>query len=118
MAEKKGNSVATLSIEPPEGVNDNFTTDEFPEYNKISKDDDNDVAEKISSGTEWSHLVETGSRFWDVVPMSNPGVSSENWHTIMVQNHYKFDSTITPLSPREWHLVRDKNQLEYSSPMK
>ena len=100
IADNQEKAVATLLIEPPEELNDNFTTDQFTEDKETSKYNDDEVTEKISNGAEWSHLVETGSPFWDVIPISNPGVSSENWHTIMVQNHYKFDSTITPLSPR------------------
>ena len=94
----------------------NFTTDQFSEDKETSKDNDDDFAEKISNGAELSHLVETSSPFWDVIPISNPGVSSENWHTIMVQNHYKFDSTITPFSPREWHLVRNKKTIRVQFP--
>ena len=71
----------------------------------------NIIEEKISNDAEWSHLLETGSQFWDVIPISDAGVSYEKWHTIMVQNHYKFDSTITPFSPREWHLVRNKKTI-------
>ena len=116
MANNQENAVATLLIEPPEELNDNITTDQILEDNETSKDNDDEVAEKISNGAQWSHLVETGSPFWDVIPISNPGVSSENWHTIMVQNHYKFDITITPLSPREWHLVRNKKSIRVQFP--
>ena len=116
MADNQENAVATLLIEPPEELNDNITTDQFSEDNETSKNNDDEVAEKISNGAERSHLVETGSPFWDVIPISNPGVSSENWHTIMVQNHYKFDSTITPLSPREWHLLRNKKSIRVQFP--
>ena len=78
MADNQEKAVATLLIEPPEELNDNITTDQFSEDNKTTKDNDDEVAEKISNGVEWSHLVETGNPFWDVIPISNPGVSSEN----------------------------------------
>jgi len=116
MAENQEKAVATLIIEPPEELNENITTDQISKDNKTSKDSDDEVAKIISNGTEWSHLMETGSPFWDVIPINNPGVSSENWHTIMVQNHYKFDSTITPLSPREWHLSRNKKTIRVQFP--
>ncbi|GIT71541.1 MAG: hypothetical protein Ct9H300mP28_13550 [Pseudomonadota bacterium] len=118
MTDNQDNAVATLLIVPPEELNDNITTDQFSEDNVTSKDNDDEVAEKLSDGAEWSHLVETGSPFWDVIPISNSGISSENWHTIMVQNHYKFDSTITPLSPENGISLEIKNQLDYSSLMK
>ena len=86
MTDNQDNAVATLLIVPPEELNDNITTDQFSEDNVTSKDNDDAVAEKLSDGAEWSHLVETDSPFWDVIPISNPGVSSEKWHTIMVQN--------------------------------
>ena len=70
MAENQENAVATLLIEPPEELNDNITTDQFSEDNETSKDNDNEVVEKVSNGAEWSHLVETGSPFWDVIPIS------------------------------------------------
>ena len=53
----------------------------------------------ISEDTEFSHLVETESPFWNVYPMSSPGVSAKNWHTILIQNRSKIDYTITPLAP-------------------
>ena len=118
MSENQENALATLLIKTPEELNDNITTDQFSEEDNISKDNDNSTEEKISNDSEWSHLLETGSQFCEVIPISDAGVSSEKWHTIMVQNHYKFDSTITPFSPREWHLVRNKKQLEFSFPMK
>ena len=110
------NAVATLLIESPEKLNDNITSGKFSEVNETSKDNNYKVVGKISNGVEWSHLVETDSPFWDVIPISKPGVSSKKWHTIFVQNHYKFDSTITPLSPREWHLVRNKKSIRVQFP--
>ncbi len=65
----------------------------------------------ISEDTEYSHLVETENTFWNVFPISSVGVSAENWHTILVQNHLKIDYTITPLAPRNWHLVRSNNAI-------
>jgi len=116
IADNQGNAIATLLIEPSKELNDNITSYQFSEDNNTSKDNDDEVAEKISNDEEWSHLVETGSPFWDVIPISNPGISSEKWHTIMVQNHNKFDSTITPLSHREWHLLRNKKSIRVQFP--
>lgn len=116
MAEHQENVIATLIIEPQEEFNDNDTADQFAEDNGTFNENDDEVAERDSKGTEWSHLVETNSPFWDVIPINNPGLSSENWHTIMVQNHNKFDSTITPLSPREWHLVSKKTSIRVQFP--
>ena len=116
MADNQENTLATLLINTPEELNDNITTDQFTEEDNILKNNDNSVDEKISNDAEWSHLLESGSQYWDVMPISDPGVSSEKWHTIMVQNHYKFDSTITPFSPREWHLVRNKKTIRVQFP--
>ncbi len=65
----------------------------------------------ISEDTEFSHLVETDNPFWNVFPISSPGVSAKNWHTILIQNRSKIDYTITPLAPRDWHLVRKNNSI-------
>ena len=111
MANNHENAVATVLIGPTEELNDQLSEDE----NNLKVVDDY-VTEKISNAAEWSHLVETESPFWDVMPISTPGLSSEYWHTIMVQNHYKFDSTITPLSPREWYLVRNKKSIKVQFP--
>ncbi len=116
MANNHENAVATLLIGPAEELNDNFTTDQFSEDDYNSKVNDDYFTDKISNVAELSHLVETESPFWDVMPISTPGLSSENWHTIMVQNHYKYDSTITPLSPREWHLVKNKKSIKVQFP--
>ncbi len=116
MADNHENALASLLINTPEELNDNITTDQFTEEDNILKNNDNSVDEKISNDAEWSHLLESGSQYWDVMPISYPGVSSEKWHTIMVQNHYKFDSTITPFSPREWHLVRNKKTIRVQFP--
>ena len=70
IADNQGNAIATLLIEPPKELNDNITSYQFSEDNNTSKDNDDEVAEKISNGAEWSHLVETGSPFWDVIPIS------------------------------------------------
>ncbi len=116
MNDNRENATATLLIENPEELNNNFRSDQLLEDNYTSNDNFDDVEEKISNGAELSHLSETESPFWDVIPINKPGVSFENWHTIMVQNHYKFDSTITPLSPREWHLVRNKKSIRVQFP--
>ena len=113
---KSKNTVATLLIGNQEELNDNITTKQFAKDNETSKDNNNDVAKIISNSPEWSHLVETSSPFWDVIPINKPGISSDYWHTIMVQNHYKYDSTITPLTPREWHLVRNKKSIRVQFP--
>ena len=65
----------------------------------------------ISEDTEFSHLVETENPYWEVFPINSPGVSAENWHTILVQNRFKIDYTITPLAPRDWHLIRKNNSI-------
>ena len=116
MSDNQENAIATLLIEPQEELNDNITTDQFSEDNVTSKNNSYNVEGNITNSEELSHLLETGSPFWDVIPISDPGVSSENWHTIMVQNYYKFDSTISPISPREWHLVRNKKSIRVQFP--
>ena len=68
MADHQENAVATLVIGPPEELNDNDTADQFSEDNGTLKDNDDEVAEKISNGAEWSHLVETDSPFLAPVP--------------------------------------------------
>ena len=54
IAENQRNAVATLLIEPPEELNDNITTDQFSKDNETSKDNDDEVAEKVSNVTELS----------------------------------------------------------------
>jgi len=104
------NVVGSLEIESPEVTDDNTTiaesTEEAPE-SKLAEAGTVDIPE----GTELSHLVETDTPFWNVFPISSAGVSAVNWHTILVQNRFKIDYTITPQAPREWHLVRINNSI-------
>ncbi|MBL4824887.1 MAG: hypothetical protein JKY07_06570, partial [SAR324 cluster bacterium] len=104
------NVVGSLEIESPEVTDDNTTiaesTEEAPE-SKLAVAGTVDIPE----GTELSHLVETDTPFWNVFPISSAGVSAVNWHTILVQNRFKIDYTITPHAPREWHLVRINNSI-------
>ena len=113
MAVQQENVVASLEIEAPE---------EKEKKNELTEKVVGESAEPetepgafgtadISADTEFSHLVETVSPFWNVFPISSEGVSAENWHTILVQNLLKIDYTITPLAPRDWHLVRSNNEI-------
>ena len=105
------NIVATLEI-------DSSTSTE-EDSNNLSQISENSTEPKpgaigtadISEDTEFSHLVETDRPFWQVFPISSPGVSAENWHTILVQNRFKIDYTITPLAPRDWHLIRKNKSI-------
>ena len=92
------------------------------ESDKLTRDPDSEIlgpepqpgaigTADISEDAEFSHLIEISKPFWKVSPISEPGVSAKYWHTILVQNRFKFDYTITPLSQREWHLVRINNSI-------
>lgn len=116
MSDHQENVVGTLEIEPPEELTYNVTADQFPENDAPESKPEKEGTAEIPLDAELSHLVETSSPFWDVIPISEAGISSENWHTILVQNRYKIDYTITPLSPREWHLVRRKNSIKVQFP--
>ena len=113
MAVHQENVVASLEIESPE------VKKELSEFTEIADEEVSEAEPEagavgtadISADTEFSHLVETESPFWNVFPISSAGVSAENWHTILVQNRYKIDYTITPLAPRDWHLVRSNNAI-------
>ena len=115
MSDHQENVVGTLLIGPPEELTDN-TTVEQSQDNETTELMPEKVAKVFSIDYELSHLVETSSPYWDVIPITEAGISSENWHTIMVQNRHKIDYTITPFSPREWHLVRSKNSIKVQFP--
>lgn len=107
----KESPFATIEIEPStitEDDSDNLTY--LPENESEPKPGALGTAD-ISEDTEFSHLVETKNPFWSVSPISSPGVSAKNWHTILVQNRFKIDYTITPLAPRDWHLVSSNNSI-------
>ncbi len=107
----EGGVVATLEIETnsnKEDDPDNLT--HLSEETSEPKPGALGTAE-ISEDTEFSHLVETESPFWNVFPISSPGVSAKYWHTILIQNRSKIDYTITPLAPRDWHLIRNNNSI-------
>ena len=111
MAVQQENVVSSLEIESTEvkkGLNEISEIFEEeasePEAGALGTAD-------ISADTEFSHLVETESHFWNIFPISSAGVSADNWHTILVQNRYKIDYTITPLASRDWHLVRRNNEI-------
>jgi|TARA_B110000914_G_scaffold12241_1_gene9674 cell division septation protein DedD len=111
MAVHQENVVASLEIESPEVKKELSGITEIVEE-EVSEPEAGAVGTAdISADTEFSHLVETESLFWNVFPISSAGVSAENWHTILVQNRYKIDYTITPLAPRDWHLVRSNNAI-------
>ena len=111
MAVHQENVVASLVIESPEVKKELSGITEIVEE-EVSEPEAGAVGTAdISADTEFSHLVETESPFWNVFPISSAGVSAENWHTILVQNRYKIDYTITPLAPRDWHLVRSNNAI-------
>ena len=91
MLENRENAIGTLFIGPPDALEDNNTIDHISEDKGTPKDNVSVVSEKIPNNAELSHLVETGSNFWEVIPIDKPGLSSEKWHTIMVQNHLKYE---------------------------
>ena len=111
MAVHQENVVVSLEIDSPE------SKEELPAVAEIVEEDISEPepgavgTADISADTEYSHLVETESPFWNVFPISSTGISAENWHTILVQNRFKIDYTITPLAPRDWHLVRSNNAI-------
>ena len=103
--------IATLEIETNINTDDDFDNlTQFTEDILEPKPGDLGTA-NISEDTEFSHLIETNTPFWDVSPISSPGVSADNWHTILIQNRSKIDYTITPLAPRDWHLVKKNNSI-------
>ena len=111
MSINEGSLVATLEIESNINAEDDF--DNLTQITEESSEPKPGAlgTANISEDTEFSHLIETKSPFWDVFPISSPGVSAENWHTILIQNRSKIDYTITPLAPRDWHLVRNNNSI-------
>ena len=112
MSINQGSIVATLEIESTTNTEENFDNiTQISEETSEPKPGDLGTAD-ISEDTEFSHLVETESPFWDVFPITSPGVSAKNWHTILVQNRSKIDYTITPLAPRDWHLARNNNSIQ------
>ena len=111
MSINKGSLVTTIEIE-----SNNNTEEDFDNLTQLTEEtnEPNPGAlgtANISEDTEFSHLIETKSPFWNVFPISSPGVSADNWHTILIQNRSKIDYTITPLAPRDWHLVRNNNSI-------
>ena len=111
MAVNQENIVGSLEIEPPEVEADSETIEPVSEEAGPEPKPGAVGTADISEDAEYSHLVETSKPFWNVFPINKPGVSAENWHTILVQNRLKIDYTITPLSQRDWHLVRINNSI-------
>ena len=85
MAVRQENVVASLEIESPE------VTKGLSEITEIAEDEVSEPeagalgTADISADTEFSHLVETESPFWNVFPISSAGVSAENWHTMQLE---------------------------------
>ena len=111
MAVHQENVVASLEVESPQVKEEPPADTEIVEEEVVEPEPGAVGTADISEDTEYSHLVETESPFWNVYPISSPGVSAENWHTILVQNRFKIDYTITPLSQRDWHLVRSNKAI-------
>ncbi len=111
MAVHQENVVASLEVESPQVKEELPADTEIVEEEVVEPEPGAVGTADISEDTEYSHLVETESPFWNVFPVSSPGVSAENWHTILVQNRLKIDYTITPLAQRDWHLVRSNKAI-------
>ena len=111
MAVHQENVVASLEVESPQVKEELPADTEIVEEEVVEPEPGAVGTADISEDTDYSHLVETESPFWNVYPISSPGVSAENWHTILVQNRFKIDYTITPLASREWHLVRSNKAI-------
>ena len=111
MAVHQENVVASLEVESPQVKEELPADTEIVEEEVVEPEPGAVGTADISEDTEYSHLVETESPFWNVYPISSPGVSAENWHTILVQNRFKIDYTITPLASRDWHLVRSNKAI-------
>ena len=111
MSINKGSLVATLEIESNNNNEEDFDNLTQPTEESSEPKPGALGTANISEDTEFSHLIETENPFWDVFPISSPGVSAENWHTVLIQNRSKIDYTITPLAPRDWHLVRNNNSI-------
>ncbi|MDG1177124.1 MAG: SPOR domain-containing protein [SAR324 cluster bacterium] len=111
MAVHQENVVASLEVESPQVKEELPADTEIVEEEVVEPEPGAVGTADISEDTEYSHLVETESPFWNVYPVSSPGVSAENWHTILVQNRLKIDYTITPLAQRDWHLVRSNKAI-------
>lgn len=111
MAVHQENVVASLEVESPQVMEELPADTEIVEKEVAEPEPGAVGTADISEDTEYSHLVETESPFWNVYPISSSGVSAENWHTILVQNRFKIDYTITPLAPRDWHLVRSNKAI-------
>ena len=111
MAVHQENVVASLEVESPQVKEELPADTEIVEEEVVEPEPGAVGTADISEDTEYSHLVETESPFWNVYPVSSPGVSAENWHTILVQNRLKIDYTITPLAQRDWDLVRSNKAI-------
>ncbi|MDG1860559.1 MAG: hypothetical protein P8J49_03050, partial [SAR324 cluster bacterium] len=111
MAVNQENIVGSLEIDSPEDEADSKTIEPVIEEPGLEPEAGAVGTADISEDAEYSHLVETSKPFWNVFPINTPGISAENWHTILVQNRLKIDYTITPLSQRDWHLVRINNSI-------
>jgi len=111
MAVNQENIVGSLEIDSPEVEADSETIEPVSEEAGPEPKPGAVGTADISEDAEYSHLVETSKPFWNVFPINKPGVSAENWHTILVQNRFKIDYTITPLSQSDWHLVRINNSI-------
>ena len=111
MAVNQENVAVSLEIEPPETEAENISIEQVGEETEIEPKPGAVGTADISEDTEFSHLVEIPKPYWEVFPISSSGVSADNWHTILVQNRFKIDHTITPLSKRDWHLVRINNSI-------
>ena len=60
-----------------------------------------------------SRLVEIGEEpYWSVVASADAEVTEDNWHTVLVQNRTKFDSTQWVAASRDWLLVEQDERLK------
>ena len=107
----------TESITPPsieeETEPELLTADSELEVEKevpvqISKVEEASIVTLVSQGA----LIETEEHLWNVITSANEESESARWHTILIQNEYKWDYTILPRDSRMWQIVQSGKELK------
>ena len=107
------NVVASLHV-PLQGVEEGMPRELEEAVAEATQEHQGDPAELVPAPPELkSRLVEIGEEpYWSVVAAEDAQVTENRWHTVLVQNRTKFDSTQWVEASRDWLLVEQDERLK------
>ena len=82
---------------------------------EVSGDNATQVVEpalSLPQGAVRAALLEVDQPYWEVIDRQRLGMVTENWQTVLIQNHHKLDYTIIPEYARDWEWIQDGRKIK------